>query len=114
LPRDNRTLNEYFNTAAFDVSRFTCQNCDAFAPGNAGRNLLTGPGYINLNLSLFKDFALTERVRLQTRFETFNTLNTPHFQNPNGDMGNPALFGTIPHQTLDNMRIVQLAAKVIF
>ncbi len=114
LPKSQRTLDHYFNTAAFDVSRFTCPSCDAFAPGDAGRNLIIGPGYVNLNFSLFKEFAITERAKLQTRFETFNTLNTPHFQNPSGDMGNPTLFGTIPHTTNGNMRIIQLAAKVIF
>jgi hypothetical protein len=114
LPKDQRTLDKYFNTAAFDTSRFTCQTCDPFASGNAGRNLLIGPGFINLNFSLFKEFAITERAKLQTRFETFNTLNTPHFQNPNGDMGNPSLFGKIPHQTNGDMRVIQLAAKVIF
>jgi hypothetical protein len=119
LPRSQRTLNQYFNTAAFDVSRFNCstppdpQGCQYF-PGTAGRNLINGPGYVNLNLSLFKEFSITERAKLQTRFETFNTLNTPHFQNPNGDMSNPLTFGTIPHQTRNNMRIIQLAAKVIF
>jgi outer membrane receptor protein involved in Fe transport len=116
LPKGQRTLNHYFNTAAFDSSRFN--NCSTpgcqFLPGTAGRNLFTGPGYINLNFSLFKDFAITERVKLQTRLEAFNTLNTPHFQNPNADQSNPALYGTIPHQTRDNMRILQLAAKIIF
>jgi hypothetical protein len=114
LPRDQRSLDHYFNTAAFDTSRFTCPTCDPFAPGDAGRNLLVGPGYINLNFSLFKEFSINERAKLQTRFETFNTLNTPHFQNPNGDGGNPSLFGKIPHQTNGGMRVIQLAAKIIF
>ena len=119
LPKGQRTLDHYFNTAAFDSSRFdTCNTgtnpgCN-FLPGTAGRNLITGPGYINLNFSLFKEFALAERAKLQMRLETFNTLNTPHFQNPDGDQSNPLQFGTIPHTTRDNMRIVQLAAKVIF
>jgi hypothetical protein len=65
-----------------------------------------------LNFSLFKEFALTERAKLQTRFETFNTLNTPHFENPSGDQGSLG-FGQIT-RTRDNMRIVQLAAKIIF
>ncbi|HKW16010.1 MAG TPA: TonB-dependent receptor [Terriglobales bacterium] len=119
VPKSQRTLDHYFNTAAFDSSQFdTCDTsatpgCN-FLPGSAGRNLITGPGYVNLNLSLFKEFALTEGIKLQTRLETFNTLNTPHFQNPVGDQSNPLQFGTIPHTTRDNMRILQLAAKVIF
>jgi hypothetical protein len=119
LPKSQRTVDRYFDTAAFDSSRFdTCDSgaspgCN-FLPGTAGRNLITGPGYINLNLSLFKEFALTEGLKLQTRLETFNSLNTPHFQNPVGDQSNPLQFGTIPHTTRDNMRILQLAAKIIF
>jgi outer membrane receptor protein involved in Fe transport len=119
LPKSQRTIDHYFNTAAFDSSPFT--TCDTstnpgcnFLPGTAGRNLITGPGYVNLNFSLFKEFAIAERAKLQTRLETFNTLNTPHFQNPVGDQSNPLQFGKIPHTTRDNMRIVQLAAKIIF
>jgi len=116
LPRSQRTVDHYFNTAAFNSSRFNgCfQSSDptCYLPGTAGRNLITGPGYINLNFSLFKEFALTERAKLQTRFETFNTLNTPHFENPSGDQGSLG-FGQIT-RTRDNMRIVQLAAKIIF
>lgn len=116
LPKSQRTVDHYFNTAAFDSSQFN-SNCTPnpaceYLPGTAGRNLITGPGYINLNLSLFKEFALTERAKLQTRFETFNTLNTPHFQNPSGDEGS-GQFGMIT-RTTDNMRIIQLAAKIIF
>ena len=61
----------------------------AFAPpsgtprfGNSGRNILRGPGVVNLSFSLFRDFPLTERLRLQFRAESFNFTNTPHFNNP--------------------------------
>ena len=60
----------------------------AFAPitavryGNTGRNLLRGPGVINLDGSLFRNFNVTERFRLQFRAEVFNISNTPAFNNP--------------------------------
>ncbi len=54
--------------------------------GTSGRNLLRGPGVVNLSLSLFRDFLLSERLRLQLRAESFNFTNTPHFNNPNGNV----------------------------
>jgi hypothetical protein len=61
---------------------------NAFAPvtdvrfGNSGRNILRGPGLVNLDASVFRDFRLTERFRLQFRAEAFNVSNTPAFSNP--------------------------------
>jgi hypothetical protein len=60
----------------------------AFAPvtavrfGNTGRNILRGPGLVNLDASIFRDFPLTERWKLQFRAEAFNVSNTPAFNNP--------------------------------
>jgi outer membrane receptor protein involved in Fe transport len=110
LPRSKRTLQVYFNTSAF------VENTDSqgnIIPGNAGRNLVEGPGYINLDFSLFKEFAMTERFKLQTRLETFNTLNTPHFSNPGGNMTDTTHFGVIT-STDNNPRVVQIAGKLIF
>lgn len=47
--------------------------------GNAGRNILLGPGYFNTNLSLMKDFHFSEARYLQFRAEFFNTFNHPDF-----------------------------------
>jgi hypothetical protein len=44
--------------------------------GNTGRNWLRGPGFTNFDLSLFKDFKFTERIRLQYRAEFFNIFNS--------------------------------------
>jgi hypothetical protein len=60
----------------------------AFAPvtavrfGNTGRNILRGPGLTNLDASIFRDFAISERFKLQFRAEAFNLSNTPAFNNP--------------------------------
>jgi hypothetical protein len=60
----------------------------AFAPvtavrfGNTGRNILRGPGQVNLDASIFRDFPLTETFKLQFRAEAFNVSNTPAFSNP--------------------------------
>ncbi len=107
LDRSQRTLERYFDTAAFSV-RGLGQN----ALGNAGRNLIRGPGFVNLDFSTFKNFSLTERALLQVRFEFFNLTNTPHFDNPNSDFSQ-GTFGSIT-RTITNPRIVQFAAKIKF
>lgn len=113
IPRDKRTLLVYFNTAAFaPVCAPSDQSCDQNTPGDAGRNIVRGPGYINLDSSLFKEFAWNERYHFQLRLEAFNTLNTPHFANPDGDLAD-ATAGQISSQ-IGNPRIAQIAGKFIF
>jgi len=63
--------------------------------GTAGRNMIRGPGYFNLDASLFRDFKITERIKFQLRMETFGVTNTPHFGNPGTDVTNTAAFGII-------------------
>jgi carboxypeptidase family protein/TonB-dependent receptor-like protein len=117
LPHSERTLDRYFNTAAFCVPKTNPDpNCPALGPnsiGSAGRNPVRGPGFVNFDYSLFKDFAFSENKKLQVRLEAFNLLNTPHFSNPEGDFGNGANFGRI-RGTVGNPRILQFAAKFLF
>ena len=96
-----------FNVAAFDVPT-TLTGC---APGSARRNLIVGPGFVGADASIFKEFDLTEKAKLQTRLEGFNVTNTPHFANPDGVMTD-GTFGQITRA--GQMRILQLAAKIIF
>lgn len=105
-----QTSLHYFNIAAFDSSPFTGTN--VCGTGNAGRNLVRGPGYVNGDFSVFKNFAMKERYNLQTRFEFFNLTNTPHFANPVGDQSLHS-FGEIAG-TIANPRILQFATKFIF
>ena len=56
--------------------------------GNTGRNQFRGPGYIQDNLSLFKQFPIFREASLETRFEAFQLSNTPQFSNPNSGSGN--------------------------
>jgi hypothetical protein len=64
----------------------------AFAPvtqvryGASGRNILRGPGLVNLDASLFRNFRIGERWRVQLRGESYNVSNTPHFSNPSANV----------------------------
>jgi hypothetical protein len=97
-----------------------CVNIDAFALpalytyGDTPRNFLRGPGYVNFDWSLFKNFTITERTKLQFRWETFNTFNHPNFSNPNSTFvpGSTA-FGTIT-ALAGNMRQQQFGLKLLF
>jgi len=56
--------------------------------GTAGFNSLRGPGIVNLDASIFREFTITERWRVQLRAEAFNATNTPHFGNPGNNVSN--------------------------
>jgi Carboxypeptidase regulatory-like domain/TonB dependent receptor len=79
----------------FDTSAFARPTGVRF--GNVGRNTMSGPGVVNLDLSLFRTFKLTERFNLQFRAESFNVSNTPHFSTPTDDIAdiNSSNFGRI-------------------
>ena len=66
---------QWYNPAAFLLP-------PAGTYGNAGRDILEGPGIAELDASLFKMFRLNERMRLQFRAEFFNLFNHPNFGLP--------------------------------
>ncbi len=95
---------EYFNTAAFvPAAKGTF--------GSIGRNTLRGPGYGDVDASIFKYFSLTERVRLQFRAEAFNIENRANFQNPTATISS-GTYGRIT--AANDPRVLQFALKVLF
>lgn len=56
--------------------------------GTAGFNSLRGPGIVNLDAGVFREFLITERWHIQFRAEAFNSTNTPHFGNPGTNVSN--------------------------
>ncbi|MES1260950.1 MAG: TonB-dependent receptor, partial [Acidobacteriota bacterium] len=83
--------------------------------GNIGRNSLWGPRFTQLDLSFFKDFALTEKTKLQFRAESFNFGNHTNLGQPNGCVDCPGVAGRI-FNTIANYvpRTWQMAARVSF
>lgn len=83
-----------------------------FTFGNAGHNILFGPGSVDFDFSLFRDISINERAYFQLRAEFFNLFNTPSFSSPNATFGTSP-FGTIG-PTSNNNREIQSALKFIF
>ncbi|PYV15092.1 MAG: hypothetical protein DMG07_10585, partial [Acidobacteria bacterium] len=116
LPPSERTADHWFDASAFAKP-------PAGQSGNAGRNIIRGPGYRNLDLGLLKSIPIGERTRLQFRAELFNLTNTPHFALPVRAM-NDASFGKVTHTrnplnfgssaTSYANRMIQFALKLEF
>ena len=86
-----RAPDRFINLAAFKVPCTLDPAGDGSAAscipgtwhfGSLGRNALRGPGYQNVDFSIFKDTDITENLRLQLRAEIFNIFNHPNFSNP--------------------------------
>lgn len=88
-------VNGQYNLACsyFDPNGFAAVTT-AGVFGNAGRNILRGPRYFNLDMSLMRNFKITERLTFQFEAEAFGVTNTPHFNNPNANISG-ANFGAI-------------------
>lgn len=96
---------------------FTTSSFGVPAPntfGDAGRNTIRGPRLSNYDFSVFRNFALTERFKLEYRAEFYNLSNTPHFSNPNNTVTS-GTFGIISG-TLNGYgnRQVQMALRLKF
>ena len=110
---DASRLGGYFNTAAFTQSRFGTANFDPNRPfGNSLRNLLTGPGQKNIDISFIKFVPVTEKVKGEFRAEFFNVMNHVNYANPNNNIAG-ANFGRI-ERAATGPRVIQLAFKLSF
>jgi hypothetical protein len=67
----------------------------------------------NMDLGIYKNFNIMEKVKIQFRFETFNTLNHPRFAAPNADPTSSS-FGVVQQAQQNPPRTVQMALKLSF
>jgi hypothetical protein len=107
LNRNPRNGQEYFTTSLFTTNALG-------TPGSASRRSFYGPGAVNFDLALLRNFALSEHRTLEFRLETFNTFNHAQFFGPaavNGDFGT-GTFGQVVKAAPP--RLVQLAVKLSF
>jgi outer membrane receptor protein involved in Fe transport len=106
----NRTSLQYLNAAAFLAVPIATASGEEVRPGNLGRYSIRVPGMWNLDLSAVKNFAVTERFKVQLRGDAFNSLN---HTNLGGLVTNFAAsnFGQLTSAT---SRSIQIGAKLIF
>ena len=117
----NPTPNQWFN-----IDAFAANPTGTF--GNVGRNTVIGPGILDWDGSVLRNFKFTESKYLQFRFEVFNAANHPNFADPNASLSANQLnsstlqpipgtgaFGTInsTRSSID-MRELQFSLKFIF
>jgi hypothetical protein len=94
----------WFNTSAFATPAF-----GSF--GDAGRNILEGPGFATFNFSLVKNIAASERLNVQFRSEFFNLFNRTNYNLPDNFLGSPS-FGRIT--SAGDPRHVQFGVKFLW
>ena len=105
-PNDGpQAVEQWFNTAAF-------ARPDAFTYGDAGRNIVLGPGIFSMDLSLLKNIVFTGGRALQLRLEAFNALNQPIWGDPDMNMSS-STYGRI-NTTRSPMRELQIGVKFSF
>ena len=100
----NKTFDQWFTTAAFK------QPAAGFL-GTSGRSILRAPGINNWDTGLFKNFAITEKLNFQFRFESFNAFNHTQWGVPVRSVADPN-FGKI--LSTRAARINQLGAKIVW
>lgn len=122
VPHPNRSAEvaEWFNVNAFcDNNGGTTVKCatgvTGIGPdgqdGNVGRDSLYGPAFYNWDMSLFRDFRLTERFGLQARAEALNVFNIVNLNNPGTTLGSKT-FGVI--SGANTMRELQIGLRLTF
>ena len=104
LPSSERKVERWFDTTAF-------KDPVLGAYGNSGDGILLGPGLVNWDLSLFKNFRIRESMTLQFRWEMFNAFNNVNLGNPSTSTGDTR-FGRISSAL--TAREMQAGLKLLF
>jgi hypothetical protein len=101
----NPDISRWFNSAAFAPPA-------PFQFGNAGKNIMTGPGFVNIDLSVYKNTPVAERAQLQFRAEFFNIINRANFNNPASNISVPSQVGRIT--SAGSARVIQFGLRLMF
>ncbi|HYR83614.1 MAG TPA: TonB-dependent receptor [Terriglobia bacterium] len=109
--QDWRSTLSYLNTAAFALVPTSPVTTATLRPGTVRLDQVRGPAAWTVDLSLAKNFRLTESMRLQVRVDAFNALNHVNFNNPNPSILSPE-FGRIT--TSASPRAAQIGARLAF
>jgi len=113
-PFVNVPAGRFFNIAAFsgDASCATNAAGNDICFGSLGRNAFRGQPIWNTDLSIFKNAAITDRVKVQLGFESFNLFNHANYTIPNQNLSDPESFGRF--DSAYPGRIAQYRLKLLF
>jgi hypothetical protein len=100
----NNNSRYWFNPRAFSATL-------PLKFGTSGRDIITAPSWTNFDISVFKNFSITERTLLQFRAEAFNAFNYVKFFAPDMSVVSPT-FATL--QSADRPRVMQMALRLTF
>jgi len=108
---DYKTTLRYLSPAAFARVPVSSVSAETIRPGNIGNGAIRGPGLWNLDFSLGKNFAITEKLHLQFRADMFNATNHTVLSGLVADVTNPR-FGQLT--STNGARLMQLNAHITF
>jgi hypothetical protein len=110
LPASQRDPSRWFSAAAFSAPPIFFDAFGPFSiPGNEGRNVITGPGFRDWDLSLERHARLSERTSLVLRADFFNLTNHPNFDRP-GLIFGTSNFGKV--SSAENSRQIQFSVRL--
>jgi hypothetical protein len=104
LPKSERSVDQWFNTAAFAVA-------PEDRKGNAPIGVITGPAFERWTMKLRKRTDITKRVKLTFELDAFNVFNQSRQGDPNVDLSSSS-FGA--SSTGGTARTLQIGTKVDF
>lgn len=102
----NPSISEWFNPSAFATPA-----TGTF--GNESRNMLIGPNWRDLDLSLGKGFQLRDNLHLEVRADSFNAFNHPNFAQPDAEVGT-GIAGSGQITSSSGGRQIQLGGRITF
>lgn len=109
LPRSEQTVARYFDASVFvPATDSNGKAIDYYVVGKRpGRNNIEGPGFKNMDLSLFKNTPIHERLNLRITLDAFNVFNHPSWGQPNATTGRITSMASSP-------RLLQFGARLEF
>jgi len=109
-----RTVAEWFNVSCFPTTALEAALANGTPRfGNSGRNILTGPRFVDADTSLIKRFSIFEKAKVEFRGEVFNLFNHPNLAIPNQYIGSNIVGQITNTSPAANSREIQFGLKVI-
>ena len=109
--RDSNGVYQWVSPTGFSQPTAAWNGGPNLGFGNAGRDIVVGPGRTNFGTNVYKSFAFTERTRFEFRAESFNTFNHTQFNGFHNNVSGGD-FGEV--SGVQDPRTFELAGKLIF